>query len=288
LSYADFSARIKKHIQSGNEDPLSYRFKELGIDFDESVLIDRVSTSLKLGKFQLIIAGDGIRTDIINLINSPSVSGVISDICLLEVALFENEMGDVCLLPSVPVKTETIQKTVLVSTEGMPLNVEEDIDDIDPIQSTRVNNSVQKNINNEFYSKLTSIIKFDHPDQEPFRKGGNNWARSPLPAPFKWMTAYRAQKPMRIGIFVVCDTTEHVNLYDFLINNLDLLKMEISEGVALNIVDSDDGKKNIADFYLKHQLDCSTEEEQLKWFEMHVNKFVNTLRPLVRSYNQEK
>jgi len=296
LSYADFSARLKKYIQSGDEDPISYRFKELGIEFEESVLIDRVSNSLKLGKFQLIIAGDGIRTDIINLINSPSISGVMSDICLLEVALFENTLGDICLLPSMPIKTETIQKTVLVSTEGMPILIEEEVEDSDPVRRTRVNNNVQKDINNEFYSKLIKSVRFDHPDQEPLRKGGNNWARGSLPAPFKWITAYRAQQPTRIGLYVACDTDGHERLHEFLQNNLDRFKMEISGNVGIELTvgkyaGRQTGEIGI-DFYLKTEeldwFDVSTEEQQITWFETHLNKFVNCLRPLVRTYNESK
>jgi len=295
LSYADFSVRLKKYIKSGTEDPLCYRFKELGLDFDESTLIDRVSNSLKLGRFQLIIAGDGIRTDIINIINSPTMSGVMSDICLLDVGLFENETGDICLLPSVPVKTETIQKTVLVSTEGMPVVLEDEIEENGITQNPRVSNQVQKEANSLFYSNLVKAVIFEHPEQEKLRKGGNNWARSPLPEPFKWMTLYRAKNPFRIGIFAVCDTATCIQVYEFLHSNLNVLKTEISEEVGLELIDKtwrNTGQNtNDIDLYLRHEVDwtvLSTNDEQVKWFEEYANKFVNCLRLLANSYVELK
>ena len=295
LSYADFSARLKKYIPSGDEDPLSYRFKELGIEFEESVLIDRVSNSLKLAKFQLIIAGDGIRTDIINLINSPSISGVMSDICLLELGLFKNSLGDICLLPSIPTKTETVQKTVLVSTEGIPITIEEDFEESELAVRTPNNNSAQKEINSEFYSKLTQSVKFDHPDQEPLKKGGNNWARSPLPPPFKWITAYRAQRPTRIGVFVACESHKREKLYEFLLSNLDRFKLEISEDVGIELAKGWSGRTKIdgeIDFYLKTEtfnwLESGAESSQIEWFNSHLNKFVECLRPIAKAYQGDK
>ncbi|MDA7754242.1 hypothetical protein N8933_04465 [Pseudomonadales bacterium] len=295
LSYSDFSARLKKYIPSGDEDPLSYRFKELGLKFDESVLIDRVSNSLKLAKFQLVIAGDGIRTDIINLINSPSISGVMSDICLLEVGLFKNSLGDICLLPSMSTKTETIQKTVLVSAEGIPMTVEEDFEEDELSGHLPKNNSAQKDLNNEFFSKLIQAVKFDHPDQEPLKKGGNNWARSPLPAPFKWLTAYRIQRPMRIGIFIVCEDDRREELYEFLLSNLERFRLEIDENVGIELAKGWSGRKKQdgeINFYLREEkfnwLESGEESSQIDWFNSHINKFVDCLRPIAKAYRDSR
>ena len=295
LSYADFSARLKKYIPSGDEDPLSYRFKELGIEFEESVLIDRVSNSLKLAKFQLIIAGDGIRTDIINLINSPSISGVMSDICLLELGLFKNSLGDICLLPSIPTKTETVQKTVLVSTEGIPITIEEDFEESDLTAHTHSSNGAQKEINNDFYSKLLRSVKFDHPDQEPLRKGGNNWARSPLPTPFKWITAYRAQRPTRIGLYVVCGPDKHGKLCQFLLSNLDRFRLEINKDIGIELSKGWSARTKVdgaIDFYLRNETidwtDPDTESTQIEWFNSHLNKIVECLRPIAKAYQDDK
>ena len=70
LSYSDFSTRLKKFINSEDEDPITHIFKRFNINFDEAQIIDRISESLKSGRFHLVIAGDGIRSDLINITNT--------------------------------------------------------------------------------------------------------------------------------------------------------------------------------------------------------------------------
>ncbi|MDC3364969.1 hypothetical protein OAV86_02800, partial [Pseudomonadales bacterium] len=145
------------------------------------------------------------------------------------------------------------------------------------------------------YSKLTQSVKFDHPDQEPLKKGGNNWARSPLPPPFKWITAYRAQRPTRIGVFVACESHKREKLYEFLLSNLDRFKLEISEDVGIELAKGWSGRTKIdgeIDFYLKTEtfnwLESGTESSQIEWFNSHLNKFVECLRPIAKAYQGDK
>ena len=293
LSYSDFVSRLKKYIKCGTEDPLAHRFREMGIECQESLLIDRVSRSLEQGKFQLIIAGDGIRADMVNLVNSPSISGVVSDICLLEIGLFENSSGDICLLPSVPVRTRTVEKTVLVSPEGTPVKIEEDLEDdaTDNSVPSPVNHR-HKESNREFWNTFIKQMHFDHPDQEIPRIGGNNWIKIPCPKPFSWFTAYRTTgSPKRIGIFVKYAGPEQQSLYDFFSKNTDLLKEEVHADIQVAITD---GKKikweNGFSVWLRKELDWSddaTTEEQMAWFSEYLNRFVNSMRPLLRTYNEK-
>ena len=55
--------------------------------------MNRVSRSLEQGKFQLIIAGDGIRADMVNLVNSPSISGVVSIFVFWRSACLKTHLG---------------------------------------------------------------------------------------------------------------------------------------------------------------------------------------------------
>ena len=81
LSYSDLVSKLKQHISSGTEDPIAFQLKD-NIDFHEELLIDRISQSLK-ENFHLIIAGDGIRTDLVNLVNSRVMTGMTADLSLL-------------------------------------------------------------------------------------------------------------------------------------------------------------------------------------------------------------
>ena len=65
-------------------------------------MIDRISQSLKRGDFHQIIAGDGIRTDLVNLVNSRVMTGMRADLSLLELAVHQNAKEEILLSPSVP------------------------------------------------------------------------------------------------------------------------------------------------------------------------------------------
>jgi hypothetical protein len=58
LSYSDLVARLHRYMDASNGDPIINRFKSLGVEVDEGLLIDRISRSLRLGDFQMVIAGD--------------------------------------------------------------------------------------------------------------------------------------------------------------------------------------------------------------------------------------
>jgi hypothetical protein len=125
LSYSDLSSKLRKHIDSGNEDPIVFALKRAGASVDESLLISRIDQGIKKGNFHIVIAGDGIRTDLINLVNSPAMTGMTADLSLLEIAVHQNKDEEIILSPSVPQEIETVTRTVLISTEGMPVSIEE-------------------------------------------------------------------------------------------------------------------------------------------------------------------
>ena len=120
LSYSDLSAQLKKTIQSGKEDPIAQVFKEQKIEFNEALLINRIMASLARGDFHIIIAGDGIRADLANLVNAQAMRGMLANLTLLELGVYKDEAEQIMLIPRVPVKTETMTRTVLLSPMGNP------------------------------------------------------------------------------------------------------------------------------------------------------------------------
>ena len=124
---------------------------------------------------------------------------MLSRIFVFEIGLFESSSGDICLLPSVPVRTRTVEKTVLAFPEGTPVKIEEDLEDdatdnsVHPLLITGIR------VKPRVLEYLIKQMHFDHPDQEiPVE---NNWIKIPCPKPFSWFTAYRTTgSPKRIGI----------------------------------------------------------------------------------------
>ncbi len=287
LTYSDLVSKLKRHIDSGEKDPIVFQAEQYEAEVDEAILIDRVSESLKTGNFQLVIAGDGIKSDLINLTKASNFTGTLADLCLLEVSIYQNQEGDTLLIPSVPVKTETVTKTVLLSTEGMPAIVEDDQNEnsLDPVRGSL--DEASKNRNREFWDGFIREVEFEHPEQEKPRHGGNNWVKINFPEPFGWITAYRQKD--RIGVSCGVKSEDAEQAMAFFENYKLQLQDEINKDLRFELQEKRKGwgggfhisiHKNI------DTLDDTTTKEQFTWLSNTLNAYVNALRPLVRKYKE--
>ena len=289
LSYGDLVAKLHRYVGRENGDPIIQRFREAGVEASEPVLIDRIARSLKDGDFQLIIAGDGIRADIQNLAHSKVLGGAKSDISLLEIGIFENDQDGIILIPSVPVRTETLTKTVLVTPTGAPVTIQEDVPEASEVEPSRQMTSETKARNAVFWDKVIEFLKFDHPDQGPARRGGNNWIKVAFLEPFQWITAWRSKD--EFGIYLklsLSNEPEAEKAKAFFSERLDELKSGIDPHVRVET--SDDKTGWARGFWIALKVtdtdtaNPATEQMQIEWFQDRLNKFVNTIRPLMNQY----
>ena len=237
----------------------------------------------------MVIAGDGIRTDLVNLVNSPAMSGMTADLSLLEISVHQNDSGMIFLSPSVPQEIETVTRTVLISTEGMPVSIEEDEAEANPLPhraspAQRQINEEKKELNTLFWERAIKEISFSHPDQEPLRRGGSNWCKALLPAPLKWITAWRSAD--KIGVFLRIEGNEVKNYQEFFTNQLDIMRAEISLDIRIESPENGSNTWSKA-LFLSVSLsgidlyDQATTDKQIEWLGVHLDNFVNYLRPLV-------
>ena len=289
LSYSDLSSKLRRHINSGSEDPIIFALRSAGISVDESLLISRIDQGMKKGNFHVVIAGDGIRTDLVNLVNSPAMTGMTADLSLLEISVHQDGEGKTLLTPSVPQEIETVTRTVLISTEGMPVSIEEDESEINPLPNQasptqRRMKEEKKELNTLFWQKAIEEIKFSHPDQDPLRRGGSNWCKALLPAPLKWITAWRSKD--QIGVFLRIDGEDIPKYKVFFEERLDLMREEISSDISVNIPaeGSDDWSTALflsVNYSEIDVYDPNTMDHQIEWLAEHLDKFINYIRPLV-------
>ena len=290
LSYSDLSSKLRRHIDSGSEDPIIFALRSAGISVDESLLISRIDQGMKKGNFHVVIAGDGIRTDLVNLVNSPAMTGMTADLSLLEISVHQDGEGKTLLTPSVPQEIETVTRTVLISTEGMPVSIEEDESEINPLpnQKSPVQRQMKeekKELNTLFWRRAIEEIKFSHPDQDSLRRGGSNWCKALLPAPLKWITAWRSKD--QIGVFLRIDGEDIPKYKVFFDERLDLMKEEISSDISVNIpADGSDGWSTALFLSVNYSeidvYDPNTIDLQIEWLAEHLDKFVNYIRPLLK------
>jgi len=289
LSYSDLSSKLRRHINSGSEDPIIFALRSAGISVDESLLISRIDQGMKKGNFHVVIAGDGIRTDLVNLVNSPAMTGMTADLSLLEISVHQDGEGKTLLTPSVPQEIETVTRTVLISTEGMPVSIEEDESEINPLPNQasptqRRMKEEKKELNTLFWQKAIEEIKFSHPDQDPLRRGGSNWCKALLPAPLKWITAWRSKD--LIGVFLRIDGEDIPKYKVFFEERLDLMREEISSDISVNIPSEGSDDWSTALFLSVNYseidvYDPNTMDHQIEWLAEHLDKFINYIRPLV-------
>ena len=290
LSYSDLSSKLRRHIDSGSEDPIIFALRSAGISVDESLLISRIDQGMKKGNFHVVIAGDGIRTDLVNLVNSPAMTGMTADLSLLEISVHQDGEGKTLLTPSVPQEIETVTRTVLISTEGMPVSIEEDESEINPLpnQKSPVQRQMKeekKELNTLFWRRAIEEIKFSHPDQDSLRRGGSNWCKALLPAPLKWITAWRSKD--QIGVFLRIDGEDIPKYKVFFDERLDLMKEEISSDISVNIpADGSDGWSTALFLSVNYSeidvYDPNTIDLQIEWLAEHLDKFVNYIRPILK------
>ncbi|SDG73784.1 MULTISPECIES: hypothetical protein [Pelagibacterium] len=193
-SYADLNARLKSSLGLTGPNPLFEIAQKAFPQLDEALFVDRVTHSLKAGDFNLVIAGDGIRSDIdaiaAHLNNS---SGLSSKLALVEFQLWEGSDGKTMVVPSVPLRTEVIKHRVIVAQDGYPIHLEPDGDgsgqdegDIgDPERSLLWEQQ------RAFWQRFIDEAVFDHADQPKPRHGGAGWVKLAMPPPINSMTVYK-------------------------------------------------------------------------------------------------
>ena len=80
---------------------------------NEADFVDAVSRNLRLGKFLLIIAGDGIREGAQNLVGFIKRAGNLNfSLAMVELPVFRGKNNDLIVFPRTIVKTVEIEKIV--------------------------------------------------------------------------------------------------------------------------------------------------------------------------------
>ncbi len=205
-SYADLTARLKSKLDNQSQNPLYDLAKEHDATLNEAKFVDQVTRSLNNGDFILIIAGDGIRSDVQAMSEHLNQSGNAAIFSLLEVQLWQADDGALTILPSIPVKTKVIKQRVIVSEHGTPLNL--DTPETEKTQTEAIvdpERAAQRSTARAFCQRFIDEVRFDHAEQPAPRHGGHNFVRLALPEPMDPLTAYRTVKGSA-GFF--CDVVE--------------------------------------------------------------------------------
>jgi hypothetical protein len=284
-SFADLTTGVRRRVGGSEPNPIFAMACARWPDLDEAAFVDAIARSLKLGDFQLIVAGDGIRSDIHAIAEHlyPQIAG-LAQLALLEVQLWHAADGTTLVVPTIPFRTEVIQQRVLVSaSSGVPLEIETDAlasatDEamesvVDPDQVDR------RAKNRAFWQRFIEQVQFDHPDQPPPRHGGDNWVKIGLPEPVGRLTVFRSTGPRaEVGLFMTFrDRDGEPEMFETLAGDLEQLRSESGLNIVARTRDTSPFWAEIGVF--RPRAEVPDDDVQLAWLCDAANRIVSSIRP---------
>jgi hypothetical protein len=286
-SYGDLTARFRTLSGLPGPNPLYEHARSFAPDLEEVQFVEGVSESLSSAEFQLIIAGDGIRSDlqvVTSHLNSFGTSA--ARLSLLEIQLWRDGVGRIVVVPTVPLRTEVIEQRVIVAADGRPIQVDSsntrtDVDAVEQAISDP-DRADQRRHNREFWQRFIDEINFDNPDQQQPRHGGNNWVRIDMPPPATWLTAYRTAN--QIGLFLTLKGNDGANLFDAWSGQKGELEKECGLELRFEASPSEGTFKGTIATSLLISAQFPA-EEQHQWIKDAANRLVNLFRPRLSQWN---
>jgi hypothetical protein len=282
-TYGDLTAQLVQNAHRTGPNPIFDQARGVWPDLDEAVFVDGVARSLDTGDFHLVIAGDGIRSDLHAVADHLNIARLgRARLSLLEIQLWRDSGGRTLVVPSMQLRTEVIQRRILLHND-MPVEVIEDEgpssaangDMGDPARRARADE------NRAFWQRFIDGARFDHPDQPAPRHGGNNWVKVPLPDPVGWVTAYRTGGV--VGFSVSLRGEDGEALFRSLQSEADVLR---TEGLSLGFRDRGEdpfhGMVNVD----RDRGSFGSDGEMLEWLQTMANRFVTLLRPRISSWRR--
>jgi hypothetical protein len=282
-SYSDLAVRLQNTLRTKAANPLFETYQKAGGALDEEEVHDRVARALKAGDFLVIIAGDGIREDVLAIAEHLNQnSGMATSLALAEFQIFSGASGETIIIPRVPVRTEVLTHRVYLGSSGEPLSIEPENEQeartdavIDPEGAKR------RETDAAFWQAFCDRVKFDHPDQPPARRGGFGWVKLPMPEPVNRIAAYRTAKGTA-GFFFRLKGDEGQIIYEEL--SAARSKLEAELGATLNEQDHKSDPFEIM-IDVAYPGDPFEDEAFLAWLLENANRVVSTLRPFLAQFS---
>jgi hypothetical protein len=148
-TYSKFEQECLK-ARKGSESSLYSVVAREAPDLDPAEFIDRVQRNLTLGRFLLLLIGDGIRENMEGLVQYIQGQGALYfSLSLLEIPIYKvPDTGDLLVTPRILVKTKELERTIVRVVDQHALNTTEELAEPQPI-STTISEKV-------FYERLAS------------------------------------------------------------------------------------------------------------------------------------
>ena len=277
-SFSDLSIRLAHQLKTTHPNPLFEALSNALPGAEEATFVDSVSASLRSGDFVLIIAGDGIRSDVHAVADHLNQNAVTkSRLALVEIQTWQNEAGELVVVPCVPLRTEVIQQRVLVSADETPLelSLEDQRGEMEQVVDPEA--AARRAVVRAYWQKFIDEVEFDHPEQSKPKHQGHNSVRIDLPPKNTWLTAYRTVKGAA-GIFLRLRGDEGRSIFEDLGNLQGELEEEVGQPIAFEV-----GSEDPFEGRVKFDFD-GREADHLDWLKQTSNRASASLRVILSQY----
>lgn len=277
-SYSDLTAQVAARLQAPGTNILFDIVRQAHPETDEAHFVDTVSKCLVLGDFDLIVAGDGIRSDLHTVADYLKLrSGLAARLALIEFQVWSDGGDATVVVPSLALRTEVVTHTVLVNERGSPLPIVDVGEAAADVEAREQPQQIGKRkAIRAFWDDVVARVRFDHPDQPAPRHGGTNWIRLAMPPP-DGLTAYRTKDTA--GVFLTIKGEGASRRFETLLAEKPILEQETGLSLTMTQDEDDSSKYTIAAQSPFDTNDERTFEGQKQWLFRAMNAFVNAFRP---------
>lgn len=269
----ELESRIRQSTKAGDFSLYNCVASSGNVPTSENEFYDALADHLLQGSFDLILAGDGIRSDVKAIARFlENQTTQIRSINCLEASVFRvGKDTAVITRPSIEFVSERFKTLVPVdSTEGA----------LERVSSNEITDS-----DKIFWQSFIDAVVFTSNNQPPPRHGRNH-VKIPSDPLIGWFTAYRIKSGMeRIGIFMVFRGEGGDTAYQALTAN-DRWHEFVEELPGLQFSDE---SKSSGQIFLNYPIKVSdkrTEAEQRKWLLENVPAFVNLFSPILMAMSR--
>ena len=267
--------------------------QEAGGTLGEAEFVDRITRDLAVGRFLLLVVGDGIAEGTRRigeyLRDQP---GLAFSFGLIEIAEYRHADDEghehVIMQPRVLAQTAVIERHVIRSeVPGLVIKPAQAIEPASPARAAAARSSSEVSERwNSFVARFLANTRFDDPGQAPPRRGGNGWMRLPLPEGL-YVNLYRSSGEASVGAQVRFPGIEGTALYEALAADREAIDAEFgTRGLRLEWRAGDVPVLS-AEATSPLPWDEAQEEVQRAWLGEAANQFVNSLRPRLQRLGQE-
>lgn len=240
----------------------------------EADFVDAMSQSLRLGRFLLLVCGDGIREGTANIAEFlHRFTSLDFSFGIVEIGISEASDGARFILPKTICRTETITRQVFQIDGEVVRRSDNEVDgavtdeDMSDYQSKYL----------DFWSEFSSHVEYDDPAQAAPNPARKSFVTLRMPHPTAWITLFFSTRSSEMGVFLAFNRGSMADtLWEALCVEKSAIAAELPVGSDWY---DDDGRHFIKISRPLLDVEMPDQREEAKqWLGDISNAFVNALR----------